>query len=98
VREKTGKPIVLAAYMNYDQPVVTRYEAEDATLYNVGTNTNHTGYTGSGFVNDFGESGDYVQFSVTGTSLNWSYDSTTGRVRLYGTLNASTSEDITINF
>jgi hypothetical protein len=36
--------------------------------------------------------------SVTGTSLNWSYDSTTGRVRLYGTLNASASNDITINF
>ncbi|HDQ72971.1 MAG TPA: DUF4968 domain-containing protein [Chloroflexi bacterium] len=36
--------------------------------------------------------------SVTGTSLNWSYDSTTGRVRLYGTLNANTSNDITINF
>ncbi len=65
VREKTGKPIVLAAYVNYDQPVVTRYEAEDATLYNVGTNTNHTGYTGSGFVDQYGESGDYVQFSIT---------------------------------
>jgi len=36
--------------------------------------------------------------SVTGTSLNWSYDSATGRVKLYGTLNTSTSEDITINF
>ena len=28
----------------------------------------------------------------------WSYDSTTGRVRLYGTLNATASNDITINF
>lgn len=65
VREKTGQSIVLAAYMNYDQPVVTRYEAEDATLYNVGTNTNHTGYTGSGFVDGYGDSGDYVQFSIT---------------------------------
>ncbi len=65
VREKTGKPIVLAAYLNYDQPVVTRYEAESATLYNVGTNNNHSGYTGSGFVDGFGDSGDYVQFSIS---------------------------------
>jgi len=36
--------------------------------------------------------------SVTGTSLSWSYDPAAGRVKLYGTLNANTSEDITINF
>jgi len=36
--------------------------------------------------------------SVTGTSLSWSYDAATGRVKLYGTLSANTSEDITINF
>jgi hypothetical protein len=36
--------------------------------------------------------------SVTGTSLSWSYDSATGRVRLYGTLDASDSDDITISY
>ncbi|MGD9101282.1 MAG: CBM35 domain-containing protein, partial [Anaerolineae bacterium] len=36
--------------------------------------------------------------SVTGTSLSWSYDSSTGRVKLYGTLSASESDDITISY
>ncbi|MCA9926366.1 MAG: hypothetical protein KC421_28555, partial [Anaerolineales bacterium] len=35
--------------------------------------------------------------SVSGTSLSWSYNSTTGRVTFTGTLNASTSSTITIN-
>jgi hypothetical protein len=126
------------------------YEAEFATLTSTATDTDHTGYTGTGFVDQFETAGDAVTFevyapegatysldfrytcavsggatrnivdldnnssnnlsvniyvhtdaqptSVTGTSLNWSYDSTTGRVRLYGTLNASASNDITINF
>lgn len=43
----------------------TTYEAERAKLYNVTTNTNHIGYSGSGFVDGFGETGDYVQFSIT---------------------------------
>ncbi|HLF27493.1 MAG TPA: glycoside hydrolase family 66 protein [Anaerolineae bacterium] len=60
-----GKALVLAAYMNYEENTGTRYEAESATLNGVGTNTNHTGYTGSGFVDQFGESGDYVQFSIS---------------------------------
>ncbi len=60
-----GKALVLAAYMNYYENLGTRYEAEDATLYNVGTNNNHPGYTGWGFVDQFGEQGDYVQFSIS---------------------------------
>jgi len=36
--------------------------------------------------------------SVTGTNLSWSYDAATGRVKLYGTLGANTSQDIVINF
>jgi GH15 family glucan-1,4-alpha-glucosidase len=43
----------------------TRYEAESATRYNVTTNTNHPGYTGTGFVDGYGEVNDYVQFSIT---------------------------------
>lgn len=41
------------------------YEAESAYLNGVGTNTNHTGYTGSGFVDGFDAIGDYVQFTVS---------------------------------
>lgn len=36
--------------------------------------------------------------SVTGTSLSWSYDADTGRVKLYGTLAANTTQDIVISF
>jgi GH15 family glucan-1,4-alpha-glucosidase len=65
VRENNGgKALVLAAYMNYKAGENDLYEAEDATLYNVGTNNNHSGYTGSGFVDGYGDLGDYVQFSV----------------------------------
>jgi len=63
--ESGGKAVVLAAYPNYYENTGTRYEAEDATLYNVGTNNNHPGYTGWGFVDQFGEQGDYVQFSIS---------------------------------
>ncbi len=63
--ESGGKAIVLAAYPNYYENTGTRYEAEDATLYNVGTNNNHPGYTGWGFVDQFGEEGDYVQFAIS---------------------------------
>lgn len=41
------------------------YEAEFATLNNVTTNTNHTGYTGTGFVDGFDVLGDYAQFDVS---------------------------------
>ncbi len=65
-RARTGnKAMVLAAYMNYYENTGTRYEAESATLNGVGTNTNHAGYTGTGFVDGFGDSGDYVQFSIS---------------------------------
>ena len=40
------------------------YEAEFATLNNVSTNTNHIGYEGTGFVDGFETSGDYVEFDV----------------------------------
>lgn len=64
-REESGhKALVLAAYMNYYENLGTRYEAEDATLNSVATDTDHTGYTGSGFVDQFGDSGDSVEFSI----------------------------------
>lgn len=40
------------------------YEAEFATQSGVGTNTNHLGYNGTGFVDLFETQGDYVEFDV----------------------------------
>lgn len=40
------------------------YEAESSVKSNVGVNTNHAGYTGSGFVDGYGELYDSVTFDV----------------------------------
>jgi GH15 family glucan-1,4-alpha-glucosidase len=55
-------PGTVASAQTYSK---TTYEAESATLYNVTTNTNHAGYTGSGFVDGYGEVNDYIQFTIT---------------------------------
>ncbi|WP_069649068.1 glycoside hydrolase family 66 protein [Caloranaerobacter ferrireducens] len=59
-----SKALVLAAYMNYNDNTGTKYEAEYATLVNVGVNNNHSGYTGSGFVDQFAEENDSVEFTI----------------------------------
>lgn len=41
---------------------------------------------------------DHEPTTITGTSLNWTYDSYTGRVELYGTFANNTSENVIINF
>ncbi|OPJ65253.1 CBM35 domain-containing protein [Clostridium oryzae] len=43
----------------------TTYEAESASLHNVSTNTNHPGYSGSGFIDGFTDVGDYADFSIS---------------------------------
>ncbi|RXZ76732.1 carbohydrate-binding protein [Paenibacillaceae bacterium] len=60
-----NKAVVLAAYMNYQENSGTRYEAEAAALTNVVVNTNHAGYTGAGFVDQFADVGDQVAFTIT---------------------------------
>ena len=40
------------------------YEAEFAAQTNVGVNTNHAGFEGTGFVDGFAEAGDSVSFEV----------------------------------
>lgn len=40
------------------------YEAERATLHGAAVNTDHSGYTGTGFVDKFDSRGDYVQFNI----------------------------------
>lgn len=65
VRNKSGrKAMVLAAYMNYYENLGTRYEAENATYYGVDFANNHPGYSGTGFLQNFAQVGDYVQFSI----------------------------------
>ena len=59
-----GKALVLAAYMNYKDNCGPLYEAENAVLNGVSTNTDHTGYTGSGFVDGFSNVGDCVTFTI----------------------------------
>ncbi|WP_205600796.1 TIM-barrel domain-containing protein [Gracilibacillus sp. YIM 98692] len=64
----------------------TGYEAEFAQQSGVSTDTNHVGYTGTGFVDDFAESGDSVTFDVQ-ASANDTY--TLGFKYSAGTENAS---------
>lgn len=70
-RNNGQKAVVLAAYMNYEENTGTKYEAESATLHGVSTNTNHGGYTGSGFVDGFGDTGDYVEFTIDVPEEGW---------------------------
>ena len=55
-----GKPAVIAAYANNKHLSGITSEAELGTRSGVSTNTNHTGFTGSGFVDQFGDPGDEV--------------------------------------
>ncbi|WP_128214175.1 CBM35 domain-containing protein [Clostridium manihotivorum] len=48
------------------------YEAESASLHNVSIDTNHAGYSGTGFIDGFAEVGDYVDFNVSvGTTQDY---------------------------
>jgi glucose/arabinose dehydrogenase len=46
-------------------PAGTDYQAEDATVSQGAVVTNHTGYTGTGFVDYTNTTGSYVQFTVS---------------------------------
>jgi uncharacterized protein YegP (UPF0339 family) len=63
--QASNKAMVLAAYMNYNENIGPRYEAETAALTGTAVNTNHAGYTGSGFVDQFASANDAVTFTVT---------------------------------
>src|SRR5262245_11939343 len=45
-----------------------RYEAESATIFHGAVESNHAGFSGSGFVNGDNEVGSYVQFGVSAAS------------------------------
>ncbi|NNG34782.1 glycoside hydrolase family 66 protein [Nakamurella aerolata] len=81
-----GESRVIAGYLNNHDNSGPRYEAEQAVLSEtLGTNTNHSGYTGPGFVDKFGTVGQRVEFTVTAPetrrySLNFRYGNATGAV------------------
>ncbi len=43
----------------------TLYEAENATIFHGTVDSDHTGFTGTGFVNYANEVGSYVEFTVS---------------------------------
>jgi hypothetical protein len=45
-------------------PPAGTYEAEDATIYHGTVDSDHTGFTGTGFVNYVNETGSYVEWTV----------------------------------
>jgi dextranase len=67
--ESGGLPMVVAGYMNYYNDFGPDYEAESAALGgNASVDNNHTGYTGSGFIDNFGTTGDSVTFTINVTN------------------------------
>lgn len=63
-RNNGGKAVVLAGYMNYNENLGPKYEAENATRTGVTVNTNHPGYTGTGFVDGFETQGDAITWTI----------------------------------
>ncbi|NCT90458.1 carbohydrate-binding protein [Cellulomonas sp. APG4] len=61
-----GKPAVVAAYVNNHSNTGLRAEAEDGVLGgDAAVDSDHAGFTGSGFVDQFGATGDEVTVTVT---------------------------------
>ncbi|MEV6037428.1 glycosyl hydrolase family 28 protein [Nonomuraea sp. NPDC052116] len=50
---------------NTQPPAGTRYEAEDAVIFQGAAESNHAGYSGTGFVNTDNVAGAYVEFAVS---------------------------------
>jgi uncharacterized protein YjdB len=48
--------------------VITKYEAENASLSGLSVYNNHAGYSGTGFVAEYSATGQYAQFSVSGAT------------------------------
>lgn len=77
--ESNSIPSVIAAYPNTKDDAGPTYEAESAGLSSgLTVNSDHAGYTGSGFVANYGNPGDTVTFTITAPearrySLVWRY-------------------------
>ncbi len=50
---------------NAGRPAPTRYEAEQAVIFHGAVDSNHAGFSGTGFVNYVNETGSYVEWTVT---------------------------------
>lgn len=77
------------------------YEAEHANQNSVSTNTNHTGYSGEGFVDQFSESGDWVEFEVYApaagsATLNLRYSAGTEAAQRSCSVNGGASSTISL--
>ncbi|MBV1849361.1 carbohydrate-binding protein [Catellatospora sp. NEAU-YM18] len=55
-------------YLDAEVAATTEYQAENATIFHGVVEANHTGYTGTGFVNSDNETGSYVEFAVNAAS------------------------------
>ncbi|MGW2178320.1 PQQ-dependent sugar dehydrogenase [Streptomyces sp. NPDC001732] len=98
-----GKAAALAAVLLCTTPVqavprsasaaATRYEAEAATIVKGAAESNHSGYSGTGFVNGDNVVGSYVEFTVTAAAAG------TGRiaVRYSNGTAADRSADIAVD-
>lgn len=79
-----NKAVVLAGYMDYNQNIGPLYEAETAQLTGgLTVNTNHPGYDGTGFVDNFTSVGQAVTFTINAPeqghySLVFQYGNATG--------------------
>ncbi|WP_412539382.1 YbhB/YbcL family Raf kinase inhibitor-like protein [Longispora sp. K20-0274] len=71
----------------------TRYEAENATIVQGVVATNHTGYSGTGFVDSTNVAGSYVEFTVTAASAG----TATIGVRYANGTTADRPADVTVN-
>src|SRR4051812_1600316 len=61
----TGSAVAVAGAASAASTV---YEAEQATVFHGTVDADHTGYTGTGFVNSTNETGAYVEFAVHTTA------------------------------
>lgn len=78
------------------------YEAEFAAFNNVTSNTNHTGYTGTGFVDGFETLNDYVEFVVSSQAagnhtVKVRFSSAGGNASRAIYLNGSKIQDLTLS-
>ena len=77
--ESNGIPSVIAAYPNTKQDAGPTYEAESAVRSSgLTVDSDHAGYTGTGFVANYGAAGDSVTFTISAPearrySLVWRY-------------------------
>ncbi|RVX42585.1 carbohydrate-binding protein with CBM35 doain [Nonomuraea polychroma] len=71
---------------------VTRYEAENATISQGAVESNHAGYSGTGFVNGDNAAGSYVEWTVNGAA-----GAATLRIRYANGTTAGRPATITVN-